>query len=143
MVTSPPEPLELLRETGLRATAQRLTILRAIVSADGHPTAEEVWESAREDQQTLSLSTVYDTLSRFVEVDLIDEVHGGEGATRYEFSDHPHVNVVCSSCGDVRDVDVDVDTVATLIEAADTKHGFEVPTQPVELEGLCATCQAD
>lgn len=138
MVPKPPDPLELLRENGLRATAQRIGILEAIVDTEGHPTAEDVWERAREDQPTLSLSTVYDTLSRFVELGLIDEVHAGEGATRYEFFDRPHLNIVCSTCGDVRDVDVGA--VETLIEAADDS-AFDVPDQPVELEGVCASCR--
>jgi len=136
---SSPEPLDLLREHGLRATSQRIEILSAVQDGEGHPTAEEVWEQAREAQPTLSLSTVYDTLSRFVEIGLLEELHAGEGPTRYEFFDGPHVNVVCTGCGAVEDADSG--EIATLIEEAEASSTFEVPPQPVELEGRCTDCQ--
>lgn len=133
------EPLDLLREHGLRATSQRIEILDAVMASEGHPTAEEVWEQAREAQPTLSLSTVYDTLSRFVEIGLLKELHAGEGPTRYEFFDGPHVNLVCVECGAVEDADSH--EIAALIAEADDASGFQIPPQPVELEGRCTACQ--
>lgn len=135
-----PDPLDLLRHHGLRATSQRIEIMGAVIGSEGHPTAEEVWESARERQPTLSLSTVYDTLSLFVELDLIEEVHGGEGGTRYEFFHEPHVNLVCTECGSVEDVDLD--GLASLLAAAEDASRFQVPPQPLELEGVCTECSA-
>lgn len=132
-----PDPLDLLRETGLRVTAQRIGILEAVVDIEGHPTAEEVWEQAREDQPTLSLSTVYDTLARFVDLGLIDEVHAGDEPTRYEFFNEAHVNLVCQECGTVEDAQAG--PLGDLIDEVDGS-GFEVPPQPVELEGLCDAC---
>lgn len=139
MATSPPDPIDLLRDNGLRATSQRIAIMRAVMDGDEHPTAEEVWETAREGQPTLSLSTVYDTLSRFVQLDLIDELHAGEEATRYEFLDRPHVNLVCTSCGRVEDAESE--RIADLIAEADGASRFAIGPQPVELEGRCADCQ--
>lgn len=133
------DPLDLLRENGLRATSQRIEILQAVIEAEGHPTAEEVWERAREAQPTLSLSTVYDTLSRFVELDLLDELHAGEEATRYEFFDRPHLNLVCTACGRVEDTEAD--GLASLISEAEGASTFDVAPQPIELEGRCSDCQ--
>lgn len=140
MTSSNPDPLELLRDHELRATSQRIEIMAAIVDEEGHPTAEEVWERARQSQPTLSLSTVYDTLARFVDIGVIDEVHAGEGATRYEFFHAPHVNLVCTECGDVEDVDVE--GVEAVIERAAEGSQFDVHAQPLELEGVCTDCTA-
>lgn len=137
-MTPETDPLDLLRDHGLRATAQRIRIMEAVLAGPGHPTAEEVWERARRDQPTLSLSTVYETLSRFVELGLIDELHVGE-ATRYEFADAPHVNVVCSECGAVEDVDVN--GLAAVLEEAGDRSRFEVPPQPLEAQGRCNECR--
>lgn len=134
-----PEPLDLLRDHGLRATAQRIEILRAVMDDEGHPTAEAVWERAREAQPTLSLSTVYDTLSRFVELDLLDELHTGEDATRYEFFDRPHLNLVCSECGRVEDTEAE--GLAGLIDEAEGESTFQLDPQPIELAGRCPDCQ--
>lgn len=135
------DPLELLRDTDLRVTAQRLGILEALVAVEGHPTAEEVWEQAREDQPTLSLSTVYDTLSRFADRGLVDEVHAGDEPTRYEFFNDAHVNLVCEACGAVEDADAS--HLEDLIHEVDGGSGFQVPTQPVKLAGVCSECAND
>lgn len=133
------DPLDLLRENGLRATSQRIEILRAVIDAEGHPKAEEVWEAARDSHPTLSLSTVYDTLSRFVELGMIDELHAGEGATRYEFFEAPHLNLVCTECGRVEDTTAE--GLAALIADAGDGSAFHLDPQPVELEGRCRECQ--
>lgn len=138
-MTTPTDPLDLLRDHGLRATSQRIEILHAVMEHEEHPTAEDVWEQAREDQPTLSLSTVYDTLSRFVELGLLDELHAGEGATRYEFFDRPHINLVCTECGHVEDTDAG--ELGAVIEEAEGASAFAVDPQPIELEGRCSDCR--
>lgn len=132
------DPLELLRDHGLRATSQRIEILRTVVDGEGHPTAEDVWERAREAHPTLSLSTGYDTLSRFVELGVLGELHAGEGAVRYEFFEEPHVNLVCTECGSV--ADADSEAIAALLAEAGRVSTFEIPPQPVELRGRCRDC---
>lgn len=58
------EELEgILREGGVRVTRQRAAILKILAEAEDHPDASELHRRAKEIDATVSLSTVYRTLS--------------------------------------------------------------------------------
>lgn len=134
------EALNLLRETGLKATTQRLAILSVIMEEGEHPTAEEIHERLEDEHPTLSLSTVYDTLARFGELGIVDPLHIGDGVTRYEFHNDPHVNVVCAECRSIVDVDsVDIEPFLDRVQA---QTDYDVFDQQVELRGRCEACSA-
>ena len=61
-------------EKGLRLTHQRLEILRELVGAKDHPSAEMVFGRVRRRLPTISLDTVYRTLSTFDELGIIMRV---------------------------------------------------------------------
>ena len=52
-----------LRDSGLRLTHQRLEIVRVIAADRTHPDVETVYEAVRKRVPTISLDTVYRTLS--------------------------------------------------------------------------------
>lgn len=139
MTAEPPDALEILRENGLKATTQRLAILDVVMEEGEHPTAEEIHERLAAEHPTISLSTVYDTLSRLTELGIVDPLHIGEGATRYEFFDEPHVNVVCRRCRSI--VDVDSDAIEPFLDRVQRETAFDLGDQQIELRGVCEACQ--
>jgi Fe2+ or Zn2+ uptake regulation protein len=141
MAVEKDDALELLRENGLKATTQRLAILGVLMDRREHPTAEEVHERLREEHPTISLSTVYDTLARLSEIGIVDPLHIGDGVTRYEFHNHPHVNVVCTGCEGI--VDVDSEAIEPFLEDLQQETGFRLPEQQITLEGRCEDCRDD
>lgn len=132
------ERADLLRQHDLKVTPQRLAILEVLVGEETHPTAEEVHETLQAEHPTVSLSTVYDTLSRFEDLGIVDSFRVGDGATRYEFANEPHVNVVCVECREV--VDVDSPAVSDLVSDVEDRSAFSLQDQPVELRGRCGDC---
>lgn len=60
-----------LQISGLRATAQRTLVLRVLEDADEHLDAESIWLRARETAPEISLATVYRTLAKLKEADLV------------------------------------------------------------------------
>ncbi|HQE18452.1 MAG TPA: transcriptional repressor, partial [Aggregatilineales bacterium] len=84
-------------------------------------------------------ATVYNTLSLLVELDLIHEIASPtEGSTRYDPQVAPHLNLICTNCNRIIDVD-DVDL--TYLEELTARYGFEVADVNVVLHGLCAECR--
>lgn len=132
------EALDLLRDNGLKATTQRLAILTVLMEQGEHPTAEEIHERLADEHPTLSLSTVYDTLARLGELGIVDPLHIGDGVTRYEFHNDPHVNVVCSQCRSI--VDVDSVELEPFLERVQAETGYDVYDQQLELRGRCQDC---
>ncbi|ASY58384.1 MULTISPECIES: Fur family transcriptional regulator [Sinorhizobium] len=80
----------ILREGGVRVTRQRAAILKILAEAEDHPDASELHRRAKEIDATVSLSTVYRTLSALEQQGVVQR-HAFENATaRFETADAPH-----------------------------------------------------
>ena len=63
--------VRLLREHGIRPSAQRVAIARYVLRTEAHPTADEVLKYVRRRQPFVSRATVYNTLNLLVEKGLL------------------------------------------------------------------------
>jgi len=139
-----PGPLaERLRARGLRLTSQRRQVLEAVAALD-HATPEAIGVRLREQAgpagSAPDLSTVYRTLELLERLGLVWHTHLGKGAPVYHAAEHPHVHVVCSSCGAIASADPAVLEAAAERLAADL--GFSVDVGHVALSGTCRDCRA-
>jgi Fe2+ or Zn2+ uptake regulation protein len=141
VVNSVAELTDRFRAQGLRVTPQRQVIFRLLADNAEHPTVEALYEAARVEMPTISLKTVYQTvhdLENMGEVHLIDL---GTGSVRVDPNvEHLHHHVICTSCGRVRDVLIDV---ANLRVPAAERQGFEVSDVHVHFHGICAECASN
>jgi Fe2+ or Zn2+ uptake regulation protein len=134
------EPVDLLRRRGLRPTAQRVAVLRA-VSAEPHATADAVAERVRGELGAISLQGVYDALAALVEADLLRRIQPARSPARFEarVADNHH-HVICRVCGRVADVDCAEGAAPCLAPADDL--GFEIDEAEVVYWGRCPDCAA-
>lgn len=137
-VTSEPTVEGKLRTAGLQVTAQRLAVMAA-VAANPHATTDELVDVARADIGKISKQAVYDTLSTFVEHDLVRRIQPSGSVARYEdrVGDNHH-HLVCRGCGVVFDIDCAVGETPCL--TADDDHGFHIDEAEVVYWGHCPTC---
>jgi len=129
-----------LSSAGLRMTNQRALILEIISQRHGHLDADEVYRQARDKQPRLSLSTVYRTLRRLKELDLVDELHFGEAHHHYEVkppAEHHHL--VCLGCGKI--VEFECQLCPQMKKEIARKKGFEVTRVEVQMTGYCSKCR--
>src|ERR1700755_83692 len=87
-----------LRDAGLKATPQRLAILRSLASDETHPTAQELYERLSTDIPGLSVATVYNTLSALTRIGHCTPLELG-GPLRFDPNVDPHDHAVCERCG--------------------------------------------
>ena len=127
-----------LRERGLRVTAQRLAVLRA-VTAQPHTTADAVAAAVRDELGTVSVQAVYDALGMLSEHGLVRRIQPAGSPARYEdrVGDNHH-HLVCRDCGRMVDVDCAVGAAPCL--EAETDHGFEIDEAEVVYWGRCPEC---
>jgi Fe2+ or Zn2+ uptake regulation protein len=132
------ELTERFRELGLRVTPQRQAIFRLLHGVDTHPTVESLFDAARVEMPTISRKTVYQTvhdLEALGEVALLDV---GTGSIRVDPNvERAHHHLVCSRCGTVRDVLLDV---ADLRVPGRYRREFVVERVEVVFRGVCETC---
>ncbi len=130
----------LLRANGVRSTAQRLAIMRA-VSSQPHATADQLAEEVRTVIGTVSRQAVYDTLGVLVDKNLLRRIQPAGSAARYEnrVGDNHH-HLICRGCSTMFDIDCAVGTRPCLV--ADDDHGFEIDEAEVIYWGRCPACRS-
>jgi Fur family ferric uptake transcriptional regulator len=135
------QPADQLRQKGLRVTAQRLAVLKA-VSDQPHATADAVTEVARAEVGAISLQAVYDALGALAEAGLIRRIQPAGSPALYEtrVSDNHH-HAICRSCGRVSDVDCAVGDTPCLTAADDT--GYRIDEAEVIYWGHCEHCTSE
>jgi Fur family peroxide stress response transcriptional regulator len=126
------------RHRGLKVTPQRECIFDVLWGSLGHPSAEAVYAEARIRMPTMSLKTVYQTLNDLAEMGEIQQLDLGTGASRFDPNVDVHHHLVCTRCGQVRDLYADYSSVEVPPEAS---HGFAVGSAEVVFRGLCADCR--
>lgn len=95
--------MELLKQAKLKATPQRLCVLK-ILSNHMHPTIDELYEQIKKEYPSISLATVYKNLSALINENLVIEVNSPNQKAKYDIYEHPHIHLVCSNCGNIEDI---------------------------------------
>src|SRR3954454_22797639 len=133
---------ERLRAHGLRLTAQRQQVLAAVAELD-HATPEAIGARLREQAgpggAAPDTSTVYRNLELLERLGLVWHTHLGKGAPVYHAAEHPHLHVVCASCGEISSADPEL--LAGAAERLAAELGFTVDVGHVALSGTCRACR--
>ena len=105
-----------------------------------HLTAEAVHGRAQERLPEISLATVYNTLNELVTMGEVLEVPGAGGAKRYDPNAHlSHQHLVCTSCGELKDVFPSGEAGLGLEGAG--LEGYEITAVQIVFQGRCPTCR--
>lgn len=129
---------QLLKQSGLRKTRQRVEILKVLLNAKRPLTQEEIARKLRAGAP--NKVTIYRCLESFTDAGLVHRAYLEDRAWHYELGDHCteiqcHPHFTCTKCGSTRCmVDSNVGMVRGL------EQGFVVHRQQVRLEGLCPGC---
>ena len=133
---------ELIRDSGLRWTAQRRAVIDALSESSGHVVAADLVERCRSIDPTTTPSTVYRTLEVLERLGVVRHGHGADGREEYHVlptREHGHLH--CSSCGQTWELEAD--EAAAIVRGLHRDRGFEVDLSHVTIVGRCATCAAE
>ena len=134
------DPQAQLRGAGLRVTAPRVAVLKAL-AADPHSTADDIASHVRGELGSVSTQAVYDVLRACVGVGLVRRIEPAGSSALYETrAGDNHHHLVCRVCGRVTDVDCVVGAPPCL-EPSDL-GGFDVDEAEVVFWGTCIECRA-
>ena len=140
---SPLEPDDalagLVRRAGLRVTATRLGVLRALAKRP-HADAETVIEDVRAQLGSVSPQTVYSVLTAFVAAGIVRRTEPAGSPALYELrvGDNHH-HVVCRRCRATADIDCVVGERPCLTPSE--THGYLLDEAEVTFWGVCPACQ--
>jgi Fur family transcriptional regulator, iron response regulator len=126
-----PDVLQILKEHGIRPTAQRVAVAEYVLRATEHPSADKVWAGLRESFTMISMATVYNALNLFVEKGLLRELHLAPDSVLFDPNTDRHHHFIDEDTGRIYDVpwnQAEVGSVKPL-------PGFEVHDYQVVMRG--------
>lgn len=122
---------------GIRPSRPRMAIMHYLLNYTVHPTAEEIYSDLRPNIDTLSKTTVYNTLALFVEHRVANELHLGEQSAHYDAEMAPHGHFICKTCKRIFDLPLTEVRTEDCLSALD---GFKVLWTEIYQRGICADC---
>ncbi len=126
------------RQRNLRLTPQRLEIFKELALAQDHPSAEQLYMRLHERMPTLSLDTIYRTLSTFVQHGLANRVETAESQARFEVVDTRHHHLICANCKKI--IDFDWERIEQLDLPEAVKQWGTIHSTSVVVYGVCKSC---
>lgn len=124
-LTDDPDYKQMLREAGLRVTPQRTSIITILSETDDHPNVEDLYEKTRALDDTVSVATVYRTMSVLENAGIVRKLVMDDAPARYEMmpqTDHDHLVDVES--GEL--IEIPGTEIAELMTRVASELGYEV-----------------
>ena len=132
----------LLKKNGEKFTIQREVILETLYNSDEHLTPEALHQLIQKKYPELKtgIATVYRTLSRLEDSDIVTSLSFGAQGKKYELGakDH-HDHMICTECADITEfVDEAIEERQQKIAEA---YGFKMIEHSMQIYGICKNCQ--
>lgn len=122
----------------MRNTKQRQLILGLMEENYSHPTADEIYDRAREQEPRISRGTVYRNLNVLNESGEIRKLHMPSGPDHFDCRVDNHYHFLCRSCHKV--VDVNLPYKESLNDSPPDLNGYTTEWHRLILVGLCPEC---
>ena len=125
-----------IKDLGL--TKQREVVLKVIRDEKEHLTANEVFDKAKQLLPGISFATVYNSLRYLKEAGHIAEISFGNGASRFDSMTSRHDHAICTRCGKL--VDMEIELPPEVISFAAEFSKFQPESLELTLRGICPDC---
>jgi Fur family peroxide stress response transcriptional regulator len=128
------------RKAGLKVTHQRTEIYRLLQVIPDHPSVETLYKRLLPTLPSISLDTVYRTLTTLEQYGLVARIQTTESQARFEAVCTPHHHLICSRCKQV--IDFQWPAVEQLELPADIHQWGAIDSKTIVMYGICKTCSA-
>lgn len=126
------------REHRIKVTPQRLEIYRVALHSKEHPSAEDIYHVVRAKLPTISLDTVYRTLSSLERWGLLFKVAVVDDKSRFDANMTPHHHIICTECNSVMDFRWPEFDQLQLPESV--REWGDLKLKASQMVGVCAKC---
>lgn len=122
-----------------RRSRQRDAIMTYLRSRTDHPSAEQIYESVRQEIPNISLGTVYRNLTLLNDQGEIRLISVGTGADHFDANAAPHDHFVCRVCQSI----IDLPHVSSKAPEDLKNAGFDgvIEDSCTYYYGVCGSCR--
>jgi Fur family ferric uptake transcriptional regulator len=131
------------QDAGYRATPNRRLMAELVAASEGHFSAADLLDRARQSHARVGRATIFRALELLTSLRVVERLDLPNGPHAYVLCDpdEHHHHLVCSRCG--RGVDVADGELARLVDEIGRRNGYRIETHRLELFGICPTCTGD
>ena len=129
----------LLNKKGIRATEQRLEIIKILDNGNKPLTALEIHEFLVKNNINIRLSTVYRNLKFFMKNNILRQLNFYSDEKRYELMRKKHhQHLICMKCGEILAIECPLGEYEKELEE---KTNYKIKKHDMEMYGICPKCQ--
>ncbi len=133
---------EYLAEFGIKPSIQRIAVMKYLLNHKTHPNVDEIYMALHSTIPTLSKTTIYNTLSLFVESGAVSSINIDKRNIRYDADIKPHAHFRCKNCHII--IDLPVPNVChEVFSISDIYKDLQIQDVEISLTGYCQHCQKD
>ena len=127
---------EFLKKNKMFFTKERSHLLEFIMDQKGHFSADELMFAMQKGNVKVSRATLYRSLSQMVDAGILTESDFGHGHTHYEITlgGKPHVHLICTETGDVREVHSQ--KLEEALSELSRREGFKIKRYKIQVFGI-------
>lgn len=127
----------------LKYSRQRESIKQFLITTKEHPTADTVYMHVKEEFPNISLGTVYRNLKLLTELGEAIKITTPDGGDRFDGCVQPHNHFICTGCGRVLDLDLDmkkIEKIEKINQAAAENFDGIIESSNTIFFGQCNDC---
>jgi Fe2+ or Zn2+ uptake regulation protein len=124
-----------LRQKGIKASFQRVSIYEYLQHTTAHPSASTIFGDLHPQIPSLSRATVYNTLNLFLSKKIVIPVQVDGVEARYDLAEPHHAHFHCVACGTIFDIP------AQELGVPESLKDFEVQEAQFHYKGRCPRCR--
>lgn len=133
---------EYLAKFGIKPSVQRIAVMKYLLNHKTHPNVDEIFMALHSAIPTLSKTTIYNTLSLFIETGAVSSINIDKKNIRYDADIKPHAHFRCKKCHAI--IDLPVPNVCHEVFAiADIYKDLLIQDVEISLKGYCQNCQKE
>ena len=120
-----------------RITPERFEILDAVIEFEGHFSADELYVYMKNNNSLVSRATVYNTLEKLTECQLVSIRNFGDNLKKYEsnFKKQNHDHIICLDCG--RIIEIFDNNLQAMPEKICAEYGLEPVSYSFNIFSRC------
>ena len=124
----------------LKYSRQRESIKHYLMTTREHPTADAVYMHVKKDFPNISLGTVYRNLNLLTDIGEAIKISTPNGGDRFDGRIEPHNHFLCTKCGRLLDLDLDMHSIEEANRMAAENFDGIITSSSTLFYGECSDC---
>lgn len=124
----------------LKYSRQRESIKHFLAETKEHPTADTVYLHVKKQFPNISLGTVYRNLNLLTDLGEAIKIPTPDGGDRFDGCVTPHNHFLCTRCGRLLDLDLDMSSIEEVNRLAAENFNGRIESSSTLFYGECSDC---